>query len=605
MALARHVAIAAFLSFAAAAFAATASAQVAGSIVVQGPNGQPVVVQAPRDTRPPTGTARVRGRITSDTGQPLRHISVQLGGAPGPHFAITDNDGRYEFSDLPAGRFTISANHTGYVAARSDEVQVADGQRIDNVDLRLPHGGVIAGQIVDEFGEPVIGATVSPMRQQFQNGQRRLLNGGSVTTTNDLGEYRLFGLPPGRYFVTVTPRNEQFSMLTGPPNGPATVVREGVGVGYAPTYFPGTPDAAAAQAVTVAAAQTVNNVSFALVPTRLARITGVAYDTDGKVVTRATAMLMPRNNVAVGGVQIPGGPIGADGTFTINNVPPGSYYVRVTIPPAGPPAPPAPGALPRQPQFAIASVTVNGEDVSGLVLTPVRPALLRGRVVFDDPGAAAPVQPASMRVLAQRADPFGPPLTTGPPANVVVNDDFSFELSASPERTNIRVTIGAPAPGVPAPPVAMSPQSMPWRVKAVRVRGFDVTDSGIDLKDGETLDEVEVEMTRTAQTLTGTVTGGDGAPASRAMVVVFPQNRDLWSTASGRYNGRATTDPNGQFRIASLPPGAYYAVAASQPGPGLPTDWNDPDVLEAAIQSAKSFSLAEGGTTTVDLRISR
>lgn len=562
--------------------------------VTQTPNGQPV-----RDNRPQTGTSSVSGRIVSDTGQPMRRVIVQLQGALGPHATPTDLDGRYEFTNLPAGHYTISANHTGYILTRSDGFDLADNQHLEDVNIRLAHGAVITGQITDEFGDPLIGANVAPMRQQFMNGQRRLINAGMVTQTNDIGEYRLFGLQPGVYYLSVSPRNESITSTTtvsaGAPGATLTsTTTTSPPTGYAPTYYPGTNDMTSAQPITVAPSQTLSNVSFSLSAVKLSKVSGFVFDDQGRPVTRGSVMAMPRSG-AIGGAGGTGGPIRQDGAFTISNVPPGSYYVRATISPVGPVAPPSPGLPPTPPQVAIAPVTVSGDDISGVVLMPMSPAIVRGRVTFDDFSAAASVKASTVRVVAQRVDPNGPALVSIGPNNTQVQDDFTFETLASPEPSLLRATVQNSTRG---------PADVIWRLRAVYVRGQDVTDTVVELQPGQALDDVEFAMTTRVQTVSGTVAMPDGSPAKNMTVVVFPADRDRWTMPASRFNGRASTGNDGTYKILSLPPGSYYVLAVANNLSPAP-DWSDPDVLETSSRTASRFSIAEGGTAVIDLTLSR
>ncbi|HEX4348035.1 MAG TPA: carboxypeptidase-like regulatory domain-containing protein [Vicinamibacterales bacterium] len=597
------IVLAAVAAAACTAFAQTSTTTVAvngtAAAAAQGAqNGQTPA----RDNRPQTGAGVVRGRIVSDTGQPLRRIVVQLQGTTTPRATTTDTDGHYEFTNLPAGHFNISAGHTGYITTRSDGFDLADNQRIDNMSMRVPHGGVITGQILDEFGEPFTGATVVPMRQQYVNGRRRVQGAGQSATTNDIGEYRLFGLQPGSYYVSVTPRNDSLTVAaplppgSNPPAGVApNLTTTSASSGYGPTYYPGTSDVTGAQIINVSAAQTVSGISFSLSSVRLARITGVVFDDQGRPVTRGAVMLMSRGTAGQFGGIGNNGPMRQDGSFTLTNVPPGSYYVRATIQPPGPVAPPTPGNPPTPPQTAIAAITVMGDDISGIVLTPTRPAIIRGRVSFDDAGAAASINPSTVRILAQRLDVGGPALV-GVPANATVKDDFTFEIPASPELSLFRANV---------PPSTRGPGDMAmWRLRAVYVRGQDVTDTGVELQAGSTLDDVEIAMTTRVQTVSGTVAMTDGSPAKNMSVIMFPVERDRWTAASSRYIGRANTGTDGTFKVLSLPPGEYFALSVPSNLSPAP-DWNDPDVLEAASRNASRFSIGEGGSATLDLKVSR
>src|SRR5204863_3182580 len=122
----------------------------------------------PRDSMAqPTGTAVLRGRIVGgEGGGPLRHAVVRLSGIDMREgkMAMTDEQGKWEIHDLPAGRFNLSASKAGYVSLdygqrrpfeQGRPIELADGQVVDNVNFNLPRGSVIAGRINDEYGDPV------------------------------------------------------------------------------------------------------------------------------------------------------------------------------------------------------------------------------------------------------------------------------------------------------------------------------------------------------------------------------------------------------------------------------------------------------------------
>ena len=176
----------------------------------------PVIVLSqtttPRD-RPtveaPTGTARLRGRVVAaDTGTPLRRAQVRAVAATNgtTRLASTDAEGRYEFINLPAGRYILHVSKAGYVDLEFGQsrpfesgrpLDMSDGQITDQIDFALPRGGVITGRITDDGGDPIVGAYVSAMRYQYFPGSRRRLEGAGSSQnwlsnlTNDLGEYRL------------------------------------------------------------------------------------------------------------------------------------------------------------------------------------------------------------------------------------------------------------------------------------------------------------------------------------------------------------------------------------------------------------------------------
>ncbi len=181
-----------------------------------GPIQFPGMMGGPRTFK--TGTGRIRGRVlASDGGGPIRRAQVRISGPEvAPKAALTDAEGRFEFRELPAGRFTLQATKSGFVSVQYGQtrpfesgkpIELADKQSLDNADISMPRGSVIAGRIVDEFGDAIPDVSVTAMRQTWQNGRRRLVpSPGRVAQTNDLGQFRIYGLPPGDYYVSATLR---------------------------------------------------------------------------------------------------------------------------------------------------------------------------------------------------------------------------------------------------------------------------------------------------------------------------------------------------------------------------------------------------------------
>ena len=223
----------------------------------------PPALQAPaRDnTTPQTGTARIRGRVTTVDGAPLRRAQIRLVGSAlaEPRSVGTDVDGRYEVKDLPAGRFTLTATKGAYLTLSYGQrrpgetakpLEVSSAQTLDDVDFHLPLGGVVVVRVTDEFGEPLADAEVQLRQYQFVQGQRTLSQVRIGATpfpdaTDDVGEVRLFGVPPGDYYVTAAVRS---SVAVGPAER---------GLTYAETYYPGTSLVGDAQRVTVSSADLI------------------------------------------------------------------------------------------------------------------------------------------------------------------------------------------------------------------------------------------------------------------------------------------------------------------------------------------------------------
>lgn len=524
----------------------------------------------PRDPTKKVGDARVRGRVvTADTGQPLRRALVR---ANAPDIremftTFTDADGVFEFKELPAGRYTVSASKGAYATLAFGQtrpfesgrsIELKDNQTVDRIDIRLPRGGVVTGTVVDELGEPLADAMVAAMRYQFIQGRRQLVPAGRSVATNDIGAFRLFGLTPGTYVLSVTVRSEI-----------GAVVRNESRTGYAPTYYPGTNDVAGAQPLTIRAGQTLNDINLTLLPVQTAQISGTVLDANGQRVSLGMVLAMRRGALMSPVMGPAGGSIRPDGTFTVSDVSPGEYTLRAMTPGDGG----GPGAQ------AVASVTVSGQGVSGVQLVPVQPAIVSGRIVLDG-GTVPSLQGSQVQLMASPVDPSDGGLVTSVPP-IRPRDDLSFELKAGPGQMLVRLL-----------------SDSRWALKAVRHQGVDVTDSGIDARAGASVSDVEVELTSRRQEITGLVTNNAKQPANNYTVVVFPQDRARWTSAS-RYIGVGRPDQDGRFRVR-LPPGDYHAAAVDYVEPGA---WMDPEFLESVLHAAVTVSLNEAETKTLDLRL--
>src|SRR5688500_4523025 len=237
-----------------------------------------LVAQAPsRDAvaPPAVGTARISGRIIAvDTGNPIARAQVQINSPvlPKARQVMTDASGRYEITDLPAGRYKLFVARLGFVTIEygqsrpfepGRDLELFDGQTLDGIDFALSRGGVITGRVTDQNGEPQPGLAMSAMRFAWGPSGTRSLErassgffGGIVT--DDLGQFRIYGLMPGSYVVAA-------AMVPGIFIGPRPAP-EGL------TYYPGSANVDEAQSVDVEMGREVS-ITFALVTSRLARVT--------------------------------------------------------------------------------------------------------------------------------------------------------------------------------------------------------------------------------------------------------------------------------------------------------------------------------------------
>jgi hypothetical protein len=560
----RHVALT-VLAFTVALAAETVAAQPPPPP----PPSTPVPFTAPAGPRDAVkgreGTARVQGTVVSSDGQPIKRATVTLsGGAPGDpqRAATTDAEGRFAFQHVPSGRFTLLARSVGYVATGrgakrpggpSRPLEIGDGAVLDNANITLARGCAFAGRVVDEYGEPVSGVMVRPMKYRFTGGRRQLAPVAAFPeTTDDLGQFRTYGLPAGEYYVAAT-------IMPTFTNGDSSATS-----GYAPTFYPGTASPTEATAVGCLAGQEVTGIDFALNVVPTFRVSGTLRDSAGKAPASAMVTLMPWEpgpglvGVGVGNT----GMVQPDGTFTIGDVVPGQYSIRAST------------AGPSSGEIAVAPLTVT-RNVTGLSITTARTGVVTGRVVADT-GLSFNIPLAQVSVYATPANPAAPRMSSGSPR---VTAEGTFELSGLDGQWMFR----ASAPG--------------WWLKAVRLNGEDITDRPVALHANTDVAGLEVVLTTRTTSVSGTAADPQGKMLHDYVLLLFPQDTTKWHWNS-RFLATGRPDQHGRFKLNNVPPGDYFVAAVREVEA---EEWTDPEVLARLKGRATRLTLAEGDHKTVDV----
>ena len=325
--------------------------------------------------------------------------------------------------------------------------------------------------------------------------------------------------------------------------------------------------------VTVKAGQEMSAANFALIVARMARVRGRALNSRGEPVANAMLMMTPDDPTMSMGMNMLNAMVAGDGTFQFANVAPGRYNIQVR--PSGMPT--------ANSEFANLKVTVGNDDLDNVIISTSAGSTMKGVVMTDD-GLPPSFRPDQVSIFPSPAEPGG--MFVNPGQNRI-NDDYSFELSGLAERRLIRANAG---------------QNIGWYLKAVLLNGDDVTDSGIDFVPGQSYDGLQVVFTRKTTDLSGLVTDDRNQPVLDATVVVFPAERERW-TYQSRFVRTLRPDTNGKYNVKSLPPLDDYLIIAVQnleQGQG-----SDPEFLMRAKEQARPFSLAEGETKAVDIKLSK
>ncbi len=513
----------------------------------------------------------MRGRVfAADTSAPVRFAQLRLT-EPTLQLirtAVADANGRFEFNGLPAGRYALVASKGGFVMLQFGQrrpfepgtpMDVAEGQTRD-LEFALPRGSVIAGRITDETGDPMARAMVTAARYVYAEGGRRTLEATDVQdATDDLGQFRLYGLMPGEYIVSA-------AYGGAPLSAARTADGNAVADGYATTYYPGTASPADATGVRVALGQETN-AFFSLMTARLGRASGTATDSQGRpsAGARVTVLSAVADDESAGSTQVR-----PDGSFSVAGIPPGDHVLIVRQDPRG--------AARTSEMAAVPFTMVSGVDASGISVRTSPGATLSGTVVFQ----GEPSTPRTGLVVRPSADDPRVPLgSASPQANGRVGADGVFELSGLFGRVD--VALGGAA-------------AEHWTVTSVTLNGRDVTDRPSALA-ADVTNSMRVVVSDQVTSVAGTIADSRGVPFEGGVVVFLPEGLGDERVAT-RYVRTVRSTRGGAFQTRGLPAGRYRVVALEALEQGR--EW-DPEFQAWARVNGVSARIEGGRETTLAL----
>jgi hypothetical protein len=504
------------------------------------------------------GTAASRGNasivghvLTPDSNSPVRGAEVVALNRIGRRFSTkTDENGAYQLERLTEGEWQLTASKSGYVTWKFGQRRpyqdpplfvLKRGEQL-TADIPLTRGGAISGRVYDASGDSLAGLQVRVYRATMEQGVRRLKAVGVPDITDDTGTYRVYGLPPGDYYVAASLRVAPLDSI--------------VETTYAPTYYPGTGSLADAQRVKLGLGAEAS-ANFPLLPLRSTRISGVVLSGSG---SPANAFLNLVSEGSELGVPVgAGGVTRSDGTFTLADVLPGRYVLKATLRGDGPD------------ESASQPLVVDSDELTGVTLVTGRPATVRGTIVADT-GVSRAVPPR-LRVVAYSDRESSTVLDSG--------DGVKFEI------------------GLLSEPFRLMVDELPdgWGVRALTVNDMDALDTAVELSPGQQ-GIARVVLTDRLTEVTGVAAAAD--PASARSIVVFPENSEKWGHRS-RYIRVVDADADGNFVIFGLPPGEQYLAFATDyldSGEHL-----DPEFLSGIRNAAVPFTLNDGEKRTLELKV--
>lgn len=516
------------------------------------------------------GKAEITGQVVDAvSGQPLKKVwinarSSERGGGRNAITTVTDAEGRFDFKNLDPGRYQLIAQRNGYVQQSYGQkaqgeagtpITAAAGQKFTDIVFRLIQGGVVSGRVVDEDGEPLVRASVLALEFRYLAGKRKLIPVGSATT-DDRGEYRIFGIRPGQVYLRASFRGNGGFFDSGNEVESGTQEQSS----YAPMFFPNVRDAGQAVPIGLHGGDELH-ADFSLLPERAFSLSGRVSGGMQGVSGRGTwLMLSPRDQTDLaftfGGQN--NSFTDSDSKFTFKHVLPGSYYLMAQQNEEGHTAS---GRI---------AVDVRESNVQGVVVALAPRAEITGHVSFESANTGKVTDLRVSLVPDENQSFMG-----GDSARV--KDDGSFTIEAAPEE-HYKLSVYGVAPEM--------------YVRSAVAGREGVLDKGLT---GGTSRSLEIAVAQGGQ-LSGAVKNADGTADAGVSVVLVPE-RPLPGLSDD--DRTAATDQNGNYKLIGVRPGRYRVYAFERMEPGA---FQDPEWLKQYENDGKSVEISGTGQQTLNLK---
>jgi hypothetical protein len=557
------------------------------------------------------------------TGETLSKASVDLVavGVSGTFSTTTESDGRFYFPNIPPGTYRLLGRRDGYWNAEFGQrwvdgpgqlLTIGPGLQLRDVPLVMTPGGVIAGRVIGRDGRPLAGARVRAMKPWIQENQRQLRVVQEVTA-NDLGEFRLIWLMPGRYYISATfvdysPAGGASQLIIDPDaaagiaNGTRSVSRpvtsRPLGNGleenevYTPIYFPSTLESDKAIAIELKQGEEYRGADINLSPVRTFHVRGMVTSLPPPDPARGgragNVPPPPGGGGGRGGPQVRLTPTSPNGTqygtgsdpetgkFDFPKVIAGGYVAYLFVD----------GMTIRTP------VEVRNGDVDGLALPMASGINIPVNITLE--GTPPKNMPAVSNLIPTL---WRNPTLLGAPPMPATAGNPPVLRNIAPGTYHVYLT---PLLG---PLRTLSPVDVPpaWQnayVKSMRMGDVDVLTGGISLE-RQTDTPLEIVIGVNPGTLEGQVMNEVRQPIGGAYVTLFANNPAdrLYRTDMFKVTG---TDNQGRFRLQGLPPGEYRVFAWENVERGT---WLDSTFLRLHEDKGVTIKIEEGKVQTSTLPI--
>lgn len=537
---------------------------------------------------PQASTGSISGVVVGADNTPLRRVTVTVAGdARVTRTTITDDRGVFAATDLPAGRYTVSATKGGYARATfgaerpsrpGTSVALAAGQQVTGISLKMRRGGVITGRVTDEAGEPLPGVRLTLHTLRVSPSGDRTLRPAPDTSSavaDDRGAFRFFGLAPGEYIVGVmsspvssarvptdTEIRDAFEAAKALPAQQRPVVAPPVSepVNFAQIYSGDTPDPTTATLVAVGSGEE-RSIDIRMRRAPMATVAITVIGADGLVRTAETSIV--KQTAISGSMSIPAN---ASGIYEFRDLAPYDYTVMSRF---------------KSPDGRMLVATQEVSAHSGVnpgTLTLAPAPTMAGRVVFR--GEASPPDPTTVAIAVEHVERA---LAFNRVASPTIAPDGSFALTGMmPGRHRASASVRSNAQ---------------WVLESIKVGDRDVTDEGFVVREGAPV-EAEFIFTTAKTELTGVLQHADSSPAPEYFVAAFAADEALWS--SPRRLGFTRPDINGRYTFSGLPPGSYRLAVTTDMERA---DLGDVAFIRALLPGALEVTLTSGEKRVLDLAV--
>jgi protocatechuate 3,4-dioxygenase beta subunit len=470
--------------------------------------------------------------------------------APAAVTVVSDLTGKFLFENLEPGNYQLTARRDGFadvtlgnqqVGKKTEPIILAPGDHKMGLLLKMIPYGAISGRLVDEDGDPIQNMAVTTMTYTYTSRGRELAEGMSATT-DDRGEYRIFNVPPGKYFLKAGNR----SLRMGG--------RDPEAKGYAPAFFPGVYQAASAASLELGPGQQMTGMSMTLRAAHLATIQGHIVAPAG---TDMWVGLMVTSDNGQSSSSSSDGVDKNTGKFKLSSVPQGALFVIAGYDVSG------------QRYRTQVPVEVGDSDIDGLELRPIAAMDVPGQLRIE---GDTKLTMSQLQVMLQ---------TRGNSNMVTPKDDGTLLFK-----------------GVNANTYRVQPNRAPGLyLKSVRWGNSDITDGELDLTAGLPANtELSVVLGADAAELEGVVKN-DNDPAEAATVTLVPTG----SHRSSPFYKSAVTDEAGHFTIRGIAPGTYKIIAWDKVNVNAVI--YDPDFLRPYETAGRRIAMEPNGKQKVELKL--